>query len=86
MVAFLEKSGLGNNPVLVKFFARVGHELLEDQLVGEGGDVIGGEGAKAEIAKIMGDPKHPYFNRSHPEHEAALKKMTGLYQIAYGTI
>ena len=86
MVDFLEKSGLGNNPVMVKFFARVGHELLEDQLIGEGGDMVGSEGAKAEITKILGDTKHPYFNRAHPEHEAAMKKMTGLYQVAYGTI
>lgn len=86
MVDFLEKSGLGNNPVLVKFFARLGHEMLESSLIGEGGDLVGAEGAKAQIDKIMGDKDHPYHKKNHPEHEAAVAKVTGLYQIAYNTI
>lgn len=86
LAPFLEKTGLGNNAMLVKFFARIGHDLLEDTLIGEGGDMLGAEDAKREIATILGNSKHAYFNTGDPGNEIAKKRMTDLYALAYGTL
>lgn len=43
--------------------------------------------AKREIDKIRyeagKDPKHPYNDAAHPEHDALIKKLQGLYAMAY---
>lgn len=83
-VVELLADGLGNDPRVVRMFAEIGKTLSEDQLVGKAkGLILGPEEALAEISKIKGDLKHPYFVANHPEHQAAVDKMTALMKMAY---
>jgi len=74
----------GNEPAFIKFLANIASKMSEDALGGKPVGIIKTpEEAKVEIAKIMGDSKHPYFDAQHPEHELAVKKMEDLHKQAY---
>lgn len=83
LMNLMDDTGLGDHPLLVSFFAKIG------ELIGE--DVIGGrptaqyaltpEQASAEIARIYGDEKHPYHHPKHPEHKMAVARMEQLTEM-----
>lgn len=78
------EEGLGNDPRLVRMLVKIGKTLSEHSLgnlPGSGAMMTPAE-AKAEISKIMNDPKHAYFNQLHPEHDAAIGRMQQLHQLA----
>jgi len=82
----LETTGLGNDPVLVKMFARVGALLAEEgSIAGDVPGVPGAEDAKAEIARIQNDPNDLYHGRhaGKPGHDERVKYVRNLYKIAY---
>jgi hypothetical protein len=85
MIAYLDKTGLGNDVRLVKLLAKVGDTLKEDTVVG--GDagapgVMTPAQAKEEINKIMKNPSHPYFIADHPNHKAAVQEMARLFDMS----
>lgn len=85
---FLERTGLGNDPVVIKTMAEFGKLLGEDKIRG-GGDAgkFGGQTPQeiqGKISSIMADGKHPYFDPSHPSHRSAVMEMEGLYKSLYG--
>ena len=82
---FLEKSGLGDDVNVIRAMAKFGKLLGEDRIRGEAGGRFGRTPAEVqnEIAKIQGDMSHPYYNKAHAGHLAALKQMEGLYQELY---
>lgn len=87
-IAALLDEGLGNDPRILRIFAKIGSKMGEDGIIGKGGTFMKTpEEAKAEIAKIMGeaqsDPKHPYVNKGHPEHAIMVQKMADLSALAY---
>jgi hypothetical protein len=82
--------GLGDNPAFIRFMVKISKHFGEDgSFLGEAQPslTMSPEEAKKEIAKIQGaassDPKHPYLNKLHPEHEALTKRMAQLFQMAY---
>jgi hypothetical protein len=80
--------GIGNEPAVIKFFAKVGETLKEGSLVNGGPAQSGAYSpaqAKAEIGKIQGDNSHPYHIKAHPNHAAAVKEMADLFNAAYTT-
>jgi len=84
MVKIFEE-GKGNDPRLIKLFAKIGEKMSEDGLFkGEGTQVLmSPKEAEAEIAKIRGDKKHPYnLGKDHPEHQLAVNRMNDLYAMA----
>lgn len=75
----------GNDPIVVRAFAKLGNHLSED-LLGAGSPKPGDmtpEAAKLQIAQIMGDMKHPFYIADHPEHKAAVDKVQDLHKMAY---
>jgi len=81
---FLDDSGLGDHPAMIRFCARLGDLLGEDvlQLPGEI-DVGEIHSAKAKIAAILQDPKHPYhLKKGELGHKEAVEEMFKLQQIA----
>lgn len=79
LVGLLEKTGLGNHPILVKVFAEIGDILAEDGLIeGKVEGVLGAQDYKEKIETIMMDPKHPLNDISHPGHKAAVEELTRL--------
>jgi hypothetical protein len=78
---------LGNNPALIKMFARLGKEVTEDMAQNTQNNTLSVSplDAKQEIANIMNNPKHPYFDGRHREHKEAVEKMRQLHEKAFGT-
>lgn len=72
---FLDDSGAGDNPHLVKALAEIGEILAEDGFIS---GRVEGEMSKADIMKKMEamllDPSHPINNLRHPGHAAALEE------------
>jgi hypothetical protein len=87
---YLNESGLGNDPRMVKFLAKMGQTLSEDNLMTPNPVGTSVEDAKKEIAAIRAaagaDRKHPYVNKDHAEHKAMLEKMARLTELAYSEV
>jgi hypothetical protein len=88
LVAALNDSGFGNNPHLARAFAKIAGLLAEDTMKGDGTPTRPAvDAALAEIARIQGealkDPKHPWINAQHPEHESTLERMRQLFAAAH---
>ncbi len=79
---YLEKSGLGNDVHIVKYMAKVGAILGEDKIRGQDTGSFGQTPSEIQssIDGVMGNPKHPYFDRNHPGHKQALTQMEGYYK------
>lgn len=83
----LEDTGLGNHPVLVKLFAKIGESMMEDTIIA--GDThmedSSKEAIQLKIDAIRRDPKHPFNDSkaSPAAREAALKEMSGMYKQLY---
>lgn len=84
LIDFLNQSGAGNHPELVRAFAKVGSMMTEDTLkIGKAhGFSITPEEARREAQKLMA--KDAYMKRDHPEHEATVEQVQQLFERAYG--
>lgn len=74
-------AGLDVNANFVKTLANLGEYYKEDSFVASG---YSKADAKGELESILQNKNHPYFDRTHPEHEAAVEKVEKLYRIIYG--
>jgi hypothetical protein len=82
-VEYLNQTGLGNDAQVIKIMAKAGALLGEDKLRGDGsGGQFGKTPAETrrEINDIMGNPKHPYFDATHPGHKQAVADMSERYK------
>ena len=84
---YLNKTKLGNDVNLIKLLSSVGEKLnMEGTIVDAGSSTNKAhtpEQAMAEINKIMGDRNHPYYDKSHPGHKAAVDEMALLFKQAH---
>ncbi len=83
---FFNKSGLGNDPVIIKMFAKIAEEMGEDKFVS--GASMGSMGltpaeAKEKINAIFGNKDHPYYNKGHASHKDAVAEMQRLFDATY---
>lgn len=89
LVDFLEESGLGDDPRLIKFAYEAAKLMQEDDKrepgTGHFGTRLAPEDAKAEIKRLQGDSEFTtaYYNEAHPNHDNAVKRMQRLFQQAY---
>ena len=76
----------GNHPSVVKLFARLGEDITEDMAKNTQNNklAVSPIDAKADIAKIYSDAKHPYHNSGHPEHRNAVEQVRQLHEKVYG--
>ncbi len=83
LIEFLNQSGVGNNPELVRAFAKVGSMMTEDSLkIGRAqGFSISPDEARREAAKLMAT--QAYNIRHHPEHAATVEHVQQLFERAY---
>lgn len=84
----IDTTGAGNHPAILKLFAKVGALLAEDGAITTDvdGDVPSESDAKAKIAAIKNDPKHPYHVREAAGHKEAVEEMRRLHELAYPTL
>ena len=78
----ITNSSAGNNPAVIRFFARLGQEVTEDMAKNTQNNRLSVSplDAKDEIARVMADGNHPY----HKGDETAVEKMRQLHEKAYG--
>jgi hypothetical protein len=79
---YLDDTGIGNDPNLIRIFSKVGETLDDDSFKGDSNPGNYGrtpEQAQIEINEIMANPKHPYFDKNHPNHRKALEDMERLF-------
>ena len=76
----------GNNPAVVKLFARLGKEVTEDmaQNTQNNSLAVSPLDAKAEIEAVYADKKHAYHNARDPKHTEAVEKVRQLHEKVYG--
>lgn len=84
-VKFLEETGFGNHPLVIKVFAKIGENGRETPA--PGGDAAGAmskQEAQAEINKLMGDKEFSkkYYGPREPGHQEAIDKINELHHIA----
>ncbi len=82
LIDFLNQTGAGNNPELVRTFAKIGSMMTEDSLkVGRAhGFSISPDEARREANKLMSAPA--YTNRDHPEHGSTVEQVQQLFERA----
>ena len=83
--SLMDSTGLGDNPLMLKFAHQVGKMLKEDGYIvsSSSGGVLGSESAKAEIKSINDDLEHPHWNADAPGHAEAVERMAQLFKTAY---
>jgi hypothetical protein len=83
--------GIGET-ALMDLLAKVGRATGEDSITARADAKTGRPRspaeAMAEIGKLQqaakGDAKHPYVNKTHPDHAATVKRMEDLFAVAFG--
>lgn len=85
---YLEKSGLGNNHMVIKLFSSVGKFLKEEKQLDLGGvsnfqNALTPSEAQKKIDAILADPMGPYYNAEHVNHKNAVKELQDLFAYAH---
>ena len=84
---WLDNSGMGNNPMMVKLFAKIGEGIAEGRSdsAQQRGFIMTPDQAKQEIARYNRDQTFmsAYQNGDNPGHAEAVKKMDSLFKLAY---
>ena len=88
LFAYLNETGLGNDPRLVKAFASIGKAIAEDEVIGGGRGqsfVLSPTEAKSAISakRIDGEFMEAYTGRDHPAHKDAVREMERLHVLAF---
>jgi hypothetical protein len=85
-VTLSDGSNILNHPGFVKSLAKLSNSFTEDNISGgqdEGGAMTPDQ-AEKEINKILADPNGPYWNKKHPNHDAAVKEVFQLNNMKLG--
>ncbi len=65
---FMDRSRLGNNPVVIEILAQIGGQR---------------QAIQTEIDAVVSDPKSPYRNASDPRHDAEIERVRLLFKKLY---
>jgi hypothetical protein len=76
---WLNASGMGDDPNMIKILSTLGQMLKEDNLIGDFGETVAApKELQSRVQELQQSPA--YMDRSHPNHKAVLKEMEGIYQ------
>lgn len=79
----LKSQGLHENLTLIKVFHKIGEGMTEDTFKGESlPSTLSPDEAQREINQAMSDPKGPYLNSEHADHDREVKRIQKLFEIA----
>lgn len=79
---YLNESGLGNDPMLLKIFSKIGASLGEDGFKGTASTPLNKDSAKARINEMYADSTGPMYDKSHPQHADTMKELEYLFGIS----
>ncbi len=87
LVAFMDQSGMGNQPEVIKAFAKIGKMIAEDEVKGKGGAygfIMSPDEAAQEIQNKQLDNEfmRAYLQSHVPGHDAAVTEMQKLFELA----
>lgn len=68
-----------NNPAFIRILHKIGEERSESTLINGRGNNQGDLGAR--IREITGNPQDPYYNASHPNHQARVAEVSRLLKL-----
>jgi len=84
---WLDQTGMGNNPMMVKLFAKIGEGIAEGKAdsAQQRGFIMTPDQAKQEIARYNRDQTFmaAYQSGDNPGHGEAVNKMNSLFKLAY---
>lgn len=88
VINWLEQSGMGDNPMLVKMFAKIGSKISESTAntgAGINSFALTPDAARQEIARLQRDPvfMKQYSSTEMDGHREAIEKMQSLFEFAY---
>lgn len=82
LVDLVERTGIGNHPVFIKLLAEFGEVAAEKGMI-DGGQTSGMtlDQIQAEIDAAKNDPKSPYQDSKHKDHDKAVQRQNELYRM-----
>lgn len=85
LVTFLDESGLGNHPILVKAFTKIGAQTVgEEKLLGGARDAaLTPANLDAAISDFRSKNAGALASKGHPDHGRLVQELQGLYQRRY---
>lgn len=85
--AYLNDSGLGNDPQLIKAFAKIGESFLKEDNFEQGAKpayAMSPSEAQQKANEHMGNFDGPYYNSAHPDHKRVVDEVNKMFQIISG--
>lgn len=86
LYAFMDKSGLGNNPHLLRMFSELGKQVMEDSAIdgarGKREFETTPEEAKSKLSDIRGNKSNPLYERFRAGDKEAVGEVRALTRIA----
>ena len=82
--SFLED--MGSDSDFVRLLSKIGGQFLkEDSMIADGVDntALAPGDAGTQLSQIYSNQKHPYWDKTHPNHQAAVKEVKQLNNMAY---
>jgi len=83
-IEYLERTGLGDDPQIIKMLAKFGGMIGEKGLTGEGDSgARTPEQLKSRLQQLQSDIKSPYYDAQNPQHTAAKQEVEAIYKALY---
>lgn len=79
--AYLSETGLGNDPNLIRLFAKIGAQFSEDSFKGTPTQTVSKQDALSRINALYADRQGPLLNNRDPRHAEALAEVEKLSAI-----
>jgi hypothetical protein len=80
---YLDESGAGNDPRMIRIFARIGKELRGDTRLQGRTEAANPADAQKAIAEFRTKHNDALYNRDHPEHKQRVSEMQQLFERAF---
>lgn len=83
--AYLDQTGLGNDPRMIRIFAKIGREMSGDtRLNGRPAQPeVNPADAERAISQFREKHQSALYDRAHPDHDRLVKEMNQLFEKAY---
>lgn len=79
-IEFLNKTGLGNNEMFIRIFAKIGRDYREDgTITAEMLNTRDGKSLQGELDAILADKNDPYHNKKHGKHAERVEYVNSIH-------
>lgn len=82
---FLDETGLGNHPAMIRAFMKIGAEVNGDtRIVGKSEPQLNQADMQRTISEFNRKNEKALFDKQHPDHARLVKERSRLYEAAFG--